>query len=131
MIRTRLARRTATAALALTAVLGGLTAQASTASAATYGPSINCSTRTVDAPLIARPAQLTAFYFLSWGQWQTSYILTVGTENWKLYNGSWSYAGQAGGFYLIPDMTTQAWTYTWTHNGTQFVQQGWTYHGAC
>lgn len=133
MNRRSTARRTATVALALAAAFGGLAGTASTASAAGYRASLDCGSQTLQAPLIANPAQLNAFYTrLNGGDWHVAYIFTSGIDNWKWSNG-WSYAGASGGFYLfdVPaGSTLEAWSYTWTYDGS-FHPQGWTSLGSC
>lgn len=132
--RTGVARQAAAVVLAVIALLGIGTAMSPAASASTYAASLDCDDPTLQAPLIARPAQLNAFYYsVNGGGWQTVYIYTSGTSNWKWTGAGWSYAGQAGGFHHLflggYDQVT-AYAYTWIDNGG-LQALGWSYLGNC
>lgn len=132
--RTGLARQAAAVLLAVVALLGIAAATSTPALAGTYAASLDCGDPTLEAPLIARPAQLNAFFYsVNGGDWQTVYIFTSGTESWKWTGAGWSYAGQAGGFHHLflgaYDQVT-AYTYTWIYNGG-YQAVGWTYLGSC
>ena len=126
----RMARRFAGLAIATSAVLGVV---ASPAQAVQYNATVDCGSRTLEAPLISDPGQLNAFYWrVNGGQWNVQYIFTNHIDNWKWTASGWSYAGASGGFYLLPDYgRVEAWTYRWNVVNGQFSAVGWTNLGTC
>lgn len=130
MIRTRLARRTATAVLALTASLGGLAVTAPSASAATSW--MDCMTNAVMVQS-SSPMQMDAvFTSVDGGAWQVTYVFSSGQSRWFWDSRVWLPIEGPGLGVTRPSHQggLQVWTYSWTYDGS-YTPRGWSYVGSC
>ena len=124
-----------TLAVAATAALGGVAA--APASAAAYGPSLECGNNpSLQAPVQARPPQFNAFFYsVNGGSWQQQHIMTINAVQYRNSAAGFTSVGIGGGAYnlfLGEYGTVVAWAYTWkSFDGATFTPVGWTYLGDC